>query len=236
MSIISRLKEFGSLTPIAAVTTFLPFAGSFALIMVAYPLGYWLRENWEIGTVLFLAGVFVFCGLALLPTNVIGVVSGWSFSFGLGLFVLMCGILGAALVSYVIHRRLTGNKVENLTEMHPRARAVYNALLQESVWRTTLVIFLLRASVITPFAFTNFVMAAARVPVGSYVAGTFLGMLPRSAAVVLLGSGLSDLSLENTQNLSTMIPAVIALTASVIVIGRVSKHALDRVTNETPAS
>lgn len=229
----TQVKNFGSLAPIAAVTAFLPFAGSAVLIMVAYPLAYWLRENWEIGTILFTFGILFFCGLALLPTNVVGVVSGWSFSFGPGLIVLMGGIVGASLISFLIHRRIAGERIDGITEAHPRAKAVYNALLRENAWRTTIVVFLLRASIIMPFAFTNFLMAAARVPLRSYLIGTFLGMLPRSTAVVLIGSGLSDLSFEDTTNASTIIPAMIALIASVVLIGRISKHALDHVTRET---
>ena len=229
----NQIRNLGSLAPIAAVTAFLPFAGSAVLIMVAYPLGYWLRENWEIGTILFMLGILFFCGLALLPTNVIGVVSGWSFSFGLGLTVLMGGIIGASIISFLIHRKIAGERVDRLTAAHPRAKAVYTALLRENAWRTTIVVFLLRASIIMPFAFTNFMMAAARVPLRSYLIGTFLGMLPRSTAFVFIGSGLSDLTFENTQNAGTIIPAVVALIVSVILIGRISKRALDHVTRET---
>ncbi len=45
--------ELGTLTPIALVTTFLPVVGSSILLAIAYPLGFWLKENWAVGGVLY---------------------------------------------------------------------------------------------------------------------------------------------------------------------------------------
>ena len=164
------LKELGNLTPIALVTTFLPILGSTILLIFGVPLGYWLRENWEIGMPFYLFGVLFFCGFALLPTNVIGLIGGWAFGFEFGIAILITGVVGAALISFLIHRRIVGDKLPEVFEQHPKAKAIYEALLEQDMWRTTLIIFLLRISVIMPFALTNFLMASARVPLGSYAA------------------------------------------------------------------
>lgn len=229
------IRELGNLTPIAFVTTFLPMLGSAILLIIGIPLGYWLRENWEIGTLLYLLGVLIFCGLALLPTNVIGVIGGWAFSFDLGITILITGVVGAALVSFLIHRRIVGEKLPQVFEKHPKARAVYEALLEQNLWRTTLIIFLLRISVIMPFALTNFLMASARVPLRSYIAGTFFGMLPRSSAVVFVGAGLSELNFDNPQSLWLLILGIAATIVSVIVISNISRHALERLTGDNAA-
>lgn len=230
--IYGYLKEFGNLTPIAFVTAFLPMLGSVVLIASAYPLGYWLRENWEIGMPLYLLGVLIFCGLALLPTNVIGILGGWAFSFDLGIAVLITGIVGAALISFLIHQRIAGDKLPHVFESHPKAKAIYKALVGQSVWRTTLIIFLIRMSPAMPFALTNFLMASARVPVKSFVVGTFFGMLPRSSAVVFVGSGLSELNLENPQSSWLLIFGIIATVISVIIIGNISRRALEHLTEK----
>lgn len=229
--IVAYAREFGKLTPIALVTTFLPFVGSAVLISVSIPLGSWLRENWETGMPLYLLGVLFFCGLALLPTNVIGLIGGWAFGFDLGIAVLIAGIVGAATISFLIHQRIAGDTLPHVFDHHPKAKAVYEALVGQSVWRTTLIITLLRLSPAMPFALTNFLMASARVPVKSFVVGTFFGMLPRSSAVVLVGSGLSELSLTSSEDTGLLIFGIVATIVSVIVIGRISKHALDRLTN-----
>jgi uncharacterized membrane protein YdjX (TVP38/TMEM64 family) len=233
--IYDYVRELGNLTPIAFVTTFLPMLGSTILLIIGIPLGYWLRENWEIGTLLYFLGVLIFCGLALLPTNVIGVIGGWAFNFDLGITILITGVVGAALISFLIHRRIVGEKLPQVFEKHPKAQAVYEALLEQNLWRTTLIIFLLRISVIMPFALTNFLMASARVPLRSYIAGTFFGMLPRSSAVVFVGAGLSELNFDNPQSLWLLIFGIAATIVSVIVISNISRHALERLTGDNAA-
>lgn len=226
------IKELGNLTPIAFVTAVLPILGSTILLLVGVSLGNWLRENWEIGMPLYLLGVLFFCGLALLPTNVIGIIGGWSFGFEIGILILITGVVGAATISFLIHTRIVGDKLPQVFEKHPKAQAIYEALLEQNIRRTILIIFLLRISIIMPFALTNFLMASARVPLGAYIAGTFFGMLPRSSAVVLVGAGLSELSLENPRDAWLIIGGIVATIISVIVIGTIANRALERLTRK----
>ena len=67
-----------------------------------------------------------------------------------------------------------------------------------------------------PFAFTNFLLASARVPLSSYIIGTFGGMLPRSATMVFAGVGLSAL---DTDNPSDLIAIVVGIVATIVSIG-----------------
>ena len=209
--------------------------GSAVLLIVGLPLGNWLRANWEIGGGFFLFGVFLFCGLALLPTNVIGIVGGFAFGFPLGIALLICGIVGAAAISFLIHTRIAGNRLPQIFNQHPKAKAIYEALIGQNIRRTTLIIFLLRMSPAMPFALTNFLMASARVPLKSYLLGTFLGMIPRSSAVVFVGAGLSELNFEDTQNVWLIVVGIAATIISVIVIGNISRRALERLTNQSQA-
>lgn len=230
--IYTSFKEFGKLTPIAIITAFLPMLGSTILLIVALPLGNWLRANWEVGGGLFLLGVFFFCGLALLPTNVIGIIGGWAFDFPLGITLLISGIVGAAMISFLIHKRIAGDRLPQIFDAHPKAKVIYEALVGQSVRRTTLIIFLLRMSPAMPFALTNFLMASARVPLKSYLVGTFFGMVPRSSAVVFVGAELSELNFDDSQNVWLLITGIAATIISVIVIGSISRRALERLTNQ----
>jgi len=223
-------RELGRLAPIALVTTFLPIVGSSILLAFAYPLGNWLRENWEIGAGLYVFGILIFCGLALLPTNVIGIIGGWAFGFYFGIALLISGIVSAAFASFLIHSRIVGDQLPKVFDAHPKANAIYQALLGQSVWRTTLIIFLLRLSPAMPFALTNFLMASARVSVKSFLLGTFFGMLPRSSAVVFVGAGLSELNFEDSQSSWLIISGIIATVISVFIIGIISKRALVHLT------
>lgn len=228
----SKIKEFGKLTPMAMVSAFLPILGTATLFVFVYPVGHWLRENWEAGIPIFISSVIFFCGLALLPTNVIGVLSGWAFSFELGVLVLMTGIVGSSFVSFLINRRISGKKVPELTEKHPKAQAIYNSLVKDGFWKATLIIFLLRMSIIMPFALTNFLMASARVPLKSYLLGTAAGMLPRSSAMVFVGAGLSELNVENTRDVTFIVIGIIATFISIAVIAMISRKALEKLTLE----
>jgi uncharacterized membrane protein YdjX (TVP38/TMEM64 family) len=234
--IVGYIKELGNLTPIAFLTTFLPMIGGWCLtLFFAIPLGDWLRTNWEIGIGLYFLGVLVFCGLSLLPTNVIGVIAGWAFGFEIGITVLILAIVCAATVAFLIHRGVVGETLPHVFENHPKAKAVYEALVEQDLRRTTLIIFLLRLSPAMPFALTNFLMASARVPLLPFITGTFFGMLPRSAAVVFVGAGLSELNLSDPQEMWLIIFGIIATIVSIIFISIVSRRALDRLTQRKQA-
>ncbi len=226
-----RITELGRLTPMGLVAAFLPMIGSAVLIAFLLPIGAWLRGNWYGGIVVVLVGIVVFCGLALLPTNVIGILCGWAFGFPLGLLILISGTIGASIVSFIINSRISGDQLPTVLEEKPRLRAIHTALLREDIWSTTLIVFLLRLSVIMPFALTNLLLAASRVNLRAYITGTALGHLPRAAAVAFVGSGLSELNLADTRDTKIFLAGVIATIASMIVIGILSRKALERVTD-----
>ena len=232
----AKFYDLGRLTPMAIVTAVLPMAGSSALLVLGYPIGHWMQANPVAGAVLFIVGVFFFCGLALLPTNLIGILAGWAFGFWFGLLFMVIGVVGSATLSYFINLRLTGETLTALTKRNARADAIHRALTNEGYLKTTSVITLIRMSVVMPFAFTNFFLAAARVPVSSYVLGTLLGMLPRSGAMVLLGAGLSVLTFDSFNDVWFLAAGVPATIILIIVIGVLSRRALDRLTLETSAA
>ncbi len=230
------IKELGHLTPMALVMIFLPMIGSLVLIIFLNPIGEWFRSNWEIGTLVYLISTALLCGLSLVPTNVIGLVGGWAFGFWIGLAVLMTAIVAASTISFLIHSRISGRRLPDFASKHIKIDAVYRALMREDYWRTTFIIFLLRISVIMPFAFTNFLLASARVPIGSYILGSFAGMLPRSAAMVLAGAGLAQLDPQSSRDIIALFMGIAATILSIVVIARLSRKALSRITeNERDA-
>jgi len=222
--------EMGRLTPIALVTTFLPMVGSAGLLIFGYPIGIWLRENPFTGAVSFTVGVLLICGLALMPTNLIGILGGFAFGFELGLALIMIAIVGAAFLSFLIHRRVIGDAVPEFTGRHPKADAIYRALTGQGLVRTVVIILLIRFSILMPFAFTNFLLASAKVPAPVFAFATFLGMLPRSGAVVLTGAGLSQLTFDKAPDLWFIVFGTAATIASIVVIAVISRRALDRMT------
>lgn len=209
---------------------FLPILGSSLLILFLSPIGGWLRDNWKLGTVILAVGIVVFCGFSLLPTNVVGVVSGWAFGFPLGLMVLALGVVGASYVSFLLCTRISGDRLIAQLERHPRSKAIHSALLHESKLKAAIIVLLLRLSVVMPFAFTNLLLSAARVPFGSFIAGTAIGMLPRAAATTYIGTGLYELDLNNAQDTTMFAFGAVASVVSIIVIAILSRKALERIT------
>ena len=141
-------------------------------------------------------------------------------------------LVSAATVSYLIHTRIVGETLPHVFEKHPKAKVIYEAIVEQDLRRTTLIIFLLRLSPAMPFALTNFLMASARVPLSAYILGTFLGMLPRSSAVVLVGAGLSELNFSEPQESWLLIVGIAATLISIIFVTIIARRALERLTKE----
>jgi len=127
-------------------------------------------------------------GMALLPTAALAIFAGWAFRFGTGFSVAVAGFTLAGALGFAIARRFAGATVVDLIDHHPRWRAVHRALLHSGALRTFLIICLLRIPSAPPFAMTTVAMAALHVRVWPFLLGTFLGVMPRTAAYVLLAS------------------------------------------------
>lgn len=226
-------RELDRVAILGAATAVVPIVNSTLLLVFAAAAGNWLRANWEIGTVIYVLLVWLVCGFALLPTNVIGILCGWAFGFPLGICLHLLAIVGASLVSTYVLSPLVGDNLQKFLVRHEKAKILHKTLLDKSFKRTTLVITLLRLSPAMPFALTNLLVTAARVPLSSFLIGTFVGMLPRSAAVVFFGAGLSELNFNEPFNIWTFVFGFVATLASVIVISYFSKQALAKMTAKT---
>lgn len=231
---LSRHGRIGALT---GWSVGVPVVGAATLLGTIHKLSPWLQSNETFGVAFFVFGMTIFAGLALLPTNVLGIVSGWAFSFPTGLAAMLVGICGAALLTYFIAQRLSGDRLQSIIERKPKARALRRALLQESLAQTILIVILLRLSPAMPFSMTNLLMAATNVPLPAFLVGTVFGMLPRSAAVVYFGSELSELNFSQPNELWMILPGIVATILAVGAIGLISKRALSKYIgeNESPA-
>lgn len=233
------LRRLGPAGPLAVVAATLPPLGGFALLWQLNAVGPWLKSHDAVGVLLYIAGFTVFAGLALLPTYAQAILGGWAFGFALGLPAALSGFLGAALLAYGLARRATGRRVVQLIEEKPKWQAVYAALLQSGFWRALMIVTLLRLPLNSPFAITNLVMAATRVPPLAFGLGTLLGMAPRTAAAVFIAARLQELTFEGTQTRWMWVASLVATLAALIVIGHIANRAVTRVTvasTRTPAT
>ncbi len=110
---------------LSAATAVVPIVNSTLLLVFAPFAGKWLRENWEIGTFVYVSFAWLACGLSLLPTNVIGILCGWAFGFPLGIALHMTAIVGAALISSCVLSPLIGNDFQTFLEHHEKAKILH---------------------------------------------------------------------------------------------------------------
>ena len=206
----------------------MPGIGTTILLTTMYGYSPWLRANQEIGILIFVSIMTVFCGLALLAINFLGIVSGFAFGFQVGLTAYLLGILGAATVMFILSKRYASNNLQLAIENKPKLKIIQKALINESKWRTLLVLILMRLSPAFPFAATNFVVSASGISFKIFVLATIIGMMPRMLAVVFVGSSLSELNFNNSQETWLLLIGILATILAIILISMISRRALQK--------
>ncbi len=166
---------------IVALFVFLPF-GSWALGLVK-----WVRDQGAVGVVLF--GVaYVLATVLMLPGSIFTLAAGFLYGVIWGtLLVSPLSVMGATL-AFIVGRYFAREWVAKKIEGHPRFGAIDDALADGGLK----VVILLRLSPVLPFNLLNYGLSVTRVSLGSYVLGSFLGMLPATALYVYLGSLLTS--------------------------------------------
>lgn len=184
---LRRLGPFGLLLLASAA---LPLVGSALLLAYTPEVEPHLRAAGLAGLVVFALATAVLCGLALMNTQVLALFAGYVLGLGTGLGVVYVGIVGAAVLSFAIARRISGPAFHAAIESSPRAATVHAALVRDprGAFTTTA---LLRLSPVVPFALVGVVLAAARVKTSAFLGGTALGVVPRTALVAYAGSELA---------------------------------------------
>jgi len=224
------IRRLGPIVPVAVIATVLTLAGLVILGTSMSASGQWLRAQgpWAIG--IYIVGFALLAGFALLPTHIQAVLGGWVFGVAVGTPAALAGILGAALIGYLIAGRISGDRATVLIRERPKWQAVYDALVGGGFWKTLLIVTLVRVPPNSPFALTNLVMAATRVRWSAYAIGTVLGIAPRTAAAVFIGAQLSELELANTKQTWFVVSGLVALVVVVVIIGMLANRAVAKVT------
>lgn len=211
--------------------TFPPLAGFYILYDLAN-IAEFLRKDPEHGFWAYVAVFAVSAGLGLLPTYSQAFLGGWVFGMKMGLLGAIMGFTGGAAIGYLFSRIVTGESVDRWIDRHSRGRVIRDALSRGSLPRTFLVITLLRLPPSSPFALTNFVLGATRVPFWLAMLATPIGMLPRTAVVCFLAaaavsSGATDIVKVYDETPKWAFIGGIAVSAGVIaLIGWMADRAL----------
>jgi uncharacterized membrane protein YdjX (TVP38/TMEM64 family) len=199
------------------------------------PVSEWLLYHRPVGLALYTAVFVLGAGLGFLPTYAQAILGGWVFGVAAGLPAALLGFVGGGWLGYGVARRVSKDRVEALIVRKEKARAIRDALVGQGPWRTLLVVTLLRLPPNSPFALTNLVMAATGVPLPAFLAGTFLGMLPRTAVAVALAAAAASTGAEDIQTFVRhrgpllLVGGVVGGMAVLGVLGAIARGALRRV-------
>lgn len=181
-------RRLGPAGPLALVTAVLPIITGAALYGRLGAFAVWLRSGAASAPLLCIAVFATTGGLAIVPTYAMSVLCGWAFGFALGLGATLCSFVGAALIGYAITAAADGGRVMEVVGETPKWRAVHRALSTGNYAKLTAVVAMIRLAPVTPFALANTALAAFRVPMLPYLAGTLLGMAPRAVVVTFFAS------------------------------------------------
>ncbi len=202
-----RFSDFGRAGPAALVAAFLPAIGGFVLLGSIPVLAPKLRDMGTTGLLLYVAVFALTSGFAILPTFAQAALGGYAFGLALGLPGALLGFLGGSLIGYFLARGVTGDDALRGVRRHPKWNVVVHAFFPDTegdgshrgFWRTLGVITLIRFPPNSPFAVTNLVLASVKADIVPFALGTLIGMLPRTAVVVYLGSLVQgELSKDNS--------------------------------------
>jgi len=219
------------LAGLVAAMALLP-VGEWLLAVVA-----WVEGSGAIGVVVF-GAVYVLGVVAFAPGSVLTLGAGfvWGPVWGT-LLVSPASVLGATL-AFLLGRTLLRDRVQAWVAGNARFAAVDEAVGRQGF----LIVGLLRLSPVFPFVLLNYALGLTRVKTRSYVAASFLGMLPATFLFTTLGSTLSDLA-EVTSGEATRDPAahwlywggLLATVAATAVITRIATRALKQRVDLEPA-
>lgn len=226
-------SRFGLAGPLAILALAMPPLGGFMLITYMKTIAEYLRSHAGSGPWLYAAAFASLAGLALLPTYAQSALGGFAFGVTIGFVAALGGFVGGAIIGYEIARRASGDKVMQTIESKPHWKAVREAFVSGQVngfWKNLGMVALLRVPPNSPFALTNLVMASVKVPRAAFVVGTLIGMAPRTAAAVWVGSQAAELTSLSERPRWMVVAGIVLSIVVLAVVGLIADRAIKRVT------
>jgi|GEM_PF-1987613 len=169
----------------------LPLLGLWGGFLGAAEWGPELKDAgwWLLPVYLVVAGTLT--GLALLPSHLTSLLSGFLFGFIGGLPLALGVVLIGSGLGYLLSRRYAGGDLRMLVDRSKWGRRLATALIDAPNLKAIFVVALVRLPPQVPFALGNVLAASSGVRLLPLVVGTVLGMAPRVGLVVWVGAELS---------------------------------------------
>ncbi len=176
-------------------------------------------------------------GSMLLPTYAMSFFAGALFGMWGGGAAAMFGVTFGGLIGYGWGVLLVRGKVMEVIESHEKARIVRRAIVDRSLLQETMVVGLIRLPANSPFALTNLFMSSLGVRMIPFLAGTFLGILPRTLFAVWLGAQAESLvSAQDRDRTTQIILMIVGIAIFIGVYQLLKKWAKDALLAEAGTS
>lgn len=180
---MSSLKEHGAFTVLLAYAAGMPLLTSASGLWFLADFIVFFENAGRWATPLFAVTTAGALALALLPSLVMAALAGALFGIA-GLIPAIASYLLACCAAFEVVRRYLQPAVQAAVQRSPRARAIQEKL-QEADLR---IIILSRLSPALPFSVMNILLGVSPLSRSTYVWGSLLGMLPRTAVAVAAGA------------------------------------------------
>jgi uncharacterized membrane protein YdjX (TVP38/TMEM64 family) len=187
-----------------------------------------IRGAGAAGVLLFIA-VYVVAEVALVPGSLLTMAAGFAYGPIAGLLVASPASVLAATTAFLLGRTVLRGWTQKKIARSPKMRALDRAIGRNSFK----LILLLRLSPLIPFNLLNYVLGLSDVPLGRYMAASFIGMLPGAWLYVYLGS-LATTAAELThasreggvQRIVLTAAGLVATVLAIVFVTRAAKRAL----------
>lgn len=194
----------------------------------------WLRHHEDLGPAAYLGAFVLTAGLGLLPTWTQAVIGGYAFGQWVGFALALIGFTGASVVGFLVTKSIAGDRVEAEIEKHTKAKIVRDALVGSGPLKTLWIVILVRMPPNSPFSLMNLVLTSVRVPFGTYLAGTLIGMAPRTFVYAMIGA--SIVSFDKLTKPGWFVWGGIAATLVVLfILSHIANKAIERALGSTQA-
>lgn len=195
-SIFKTIATYFREYPLATIgwiwVTVMPGIGSIYLLT-----NYTLLDNFQLEQALdhlfFTVGIAILLGLALLPTTLTALATGYFFGW-IGFPGLFFGYLLANVIGYTLGKLLNANFLPILSAQKPEFKQELDIRIQ----RPESLIFFIRISPVVPFAISNFLFASLKIDLKKVLLYGIPGMLPRT--LIAFGTGLLASSFIDAKN------------------------------------
>jgi uncharacterized membrane protein YdjX (TVP38/TMEM64 family) len=202
----------------------------------------WTAEHREKAWLLFVV-TYIVATVCFLPATILTLAAGAIFGVGTGSVLVSIGSTLGATAAFFVGRSLARDWIGQRIAAWPRFHALDAALAE----RGFLIVLLTRMSPAFPFFLLNYAYGVSSVKPSDYILGSWLGMLPATAAYVYLGTLAASLAqvvsgsaggAAQSGSLRWVLLAlgVLATIALTVVVTKLASRQLDRRLTEGPAA